>query len=360
MVASLLSYSESIDLAAAEDIAQESFSVALVDWRKKGIPSNTAGWIYTVCRNRAINYLKKSAHVILPDIDFTQEDFFAESPVEDPQLRLLFSCANPDLPPKSQVVVTLKYVAGLKVEAIARLFAMTLDGVDKILVRARQKLKADNLFREMDATALQSRLPIVTKIIYLIFNEGYRSSWGKELTREELCEEALTLNNALLKGALADEKTYALQALMMFNNARMKSRFDVQGEIVELEKQDRTLWNADLIAMATEFLDRSRGGAISTYHTEASIAYLHCTAISFEATPWPLIAKLYAQLLREHPNPFIEINYAIALFYAGETARAFALLDNLQRHPFFHQYFLLTAAIGKLCLLAGDDGKARQ
>jgi RNA polymerase sigma factor (sigma-70 family) len=359
MVALLVAYSKDIDFSTAEDIAQETFSVALNDWRQNGIPVNPAGWVYTVCRNKAVNQLRKLANTVSANPELPYEEAFRESPVEDPQLKLLFTCANPDLPPKSQVAITLKYVVGLKVDAIARLLGMTIDGIDKILVRARQKIKAANLLRDAPGGAWQSRLPIVTKIIYLIFNEGYRSSWGKELIREELCEEALTLNHALAKSDLATPATFALQALMLFNSARIKSRFDDRGEIIELEKQDRTLWDASLIELGTDFLDRSKDDALSSYHLEASIAYLHCTAKNFDSTPWPLIARLYEQLLRHYPNPFAEINYAISLFYSGDRSRALQILTALQQHPFFHQHFLLTVTLGKLYLLDGEQGRAK-
>jgi RNA polymerase sigma-70 factor (ECF subfamily) len=363
LVASLLSFSTDIDLAAAEDLVQESFSAALGDWNKNGVPANPSGWLYTVCRNKALNSVKK---LKASSISSNREQGYSlsdvEPVVEDQQLKLLFTCANPDLPPKSQVAITLKYVINLKVEAIARLLGMTIDGVDKILIRARQKIKAANLLREesLNSRVLKSRLSIVHKIIYLIFNEGYKSSWGKEIVREELCEEALILNHSLLKSGLSDKETMALQALMLLNSARTKSRFDIHGEIVELENQDRTLWDMRLIALASDYLEQSQDNVVSTYHIEASIAYLHCTAATFQSTQWPLIVKLYQQLLRDSPNPFVEMNYAIALFYSGHRRHAFQILTMLQQHPFLNQYFLLNAALGKLHLLNGDHSEAKK
>lgn len=363
LVASLLSFSSDIDIVYAEDIVQESFSSALIDWNKNGIPINPPGWLYTVCRNKALNELKK---IRLDSISATAEPTYqlseSTSVVEDQQLRLLFTCANPDLPPKSQVAITLKYVINLKVEAIARLLGLTIDGVDKILIRARQKIKSGNLLREapLNPVVLKSRLSIVHKIIYLIFNEGYKSSWGKEIVREELCEEALILSHSLLQSGLSDKETLALHALMLFNSARIKSRFDASGEIVELEKQDRSLWDSQLIILATDFLDQSRDEVISTYHIEASISYLHCVAPTFELTQWRLIVKLYEQLLHDNPNPFVEMNYAIALFYLGDREKAFQILHRLQQHPFLNQYFLLTAALGKLHWINGNGAEAKK
>lgn len=364
LVASLLAFSKDIDLATAEDIVQEAFSTALVEWQRNGTPVNQSGWMYTVCRNKALNHFKKlrTSSILLEMPGGKSEPGINESLLEDYQLKMLFACANPDLPPKSQVAITLKYVVNLKVEAIARLLGITVDGVDKILVRARQKIKSGSLLQEtsFNLEALKSRLSVVHKIIYLVFNEGYRSSWGKEIIREELCEEALLLSRSLLESGVANNDTLALHALMLFNSSRIRSRFNSAGEIIELENQDRSLWDANLIALAVDFLDRSRSDTISSYHIEASIAYLHCSAINFESTNWPLIVKLYQQLLHNNPNPFVEMNYAIALFYSGNSESAFMILKNLQQHPFLSQYFLLNAALGKLYLLSGDTKAAKK
>lgn len=357
LVATLLYISRDIDPAAAEDIVHDSFSEALVHWTKDGIPQNTNGWIYTVCRNKALNKIKKDKRLQFTDHDESTETvaiWSNESVIQDHQLKLLFACANPALPPKTQVVITLKYVVNLKVEAIASVLGMTVDGVDKLLVRARQKIKDEKiLFEEPTIDLLEQRVHVVHKVIYLIFNEGYKSSSGKEVIRKELCEEALILNKALLGSEVGTKETAALHALMLLNSARFDSRFDANG-IVELENQNRSLWNRDMIRLAYDFLKRSQTVDISSYHIEASIAYLHCNAADFNSTAWELIAKLYERLLETQPNPFVELNYAIALFYAGKRAEAISMLVELRKHPYMDQYSGLNAALGKFYYLERD------
>ena len=364
MVASLVYSSRDIDLETAEDIVQDSFSAALKDWALNGLPLNATGWLYKVCKNKALNKIRRDKRIQ----GYTEnrslhgvEIKFAETAFDDQQLKLLFACAHPDLTPKTQVVITLKYVANLKVEAIAKILAMTIDGVDKILLRARQKIKDEKiLLEEPVPSALKPRLPIVHKILYLIFNEGYKSSWGKEILREELCEEALLMTKGIIDSRLGNQETTALYALMLFNSARFKSRFGHSGELLDLEQQDRSLWNNDLIRLATDFLLLSRKEKLSTYHLEASIAFIHCTAKSFKTTDWTTIRQLYEQLLRGRPNPFVELNYAIALYYAGQKDRAFAILNELHRHPFLNQYCLLNITLGKFHHIEGNDAKAKQ
>src|SRR6478735_428492 len=148
MIASLLYSSSSIDPETAEDIVQDAFSSALLDWKQKGIPLNPAGWIYKVCRNKALNKIKKDKIVQNYSEQTTHDSIeikFSESVLDDQQLKLLFACAHPDLSPKIQVVITLKYVINLKVDAIAKVLALGIDGVDKILVRARKKIETDKI-----------------------------------------------------------------------------------------------------------------------------------------------------------------------------------------------------------------------
>jgi RNA polymerase sigma-70 factor (ECF subfamily) len=364
MVGSLLYFSRDIDLETAEDLVQDSFSSALTDWRINTIPANPAGWIFRVCRNKALNKIKegkKFRNLFAAEEFPSGEPARSESAFDDPQLKLLFACAHPDLSPKTQVVITLKYVANLKVEAIAKILDMSVDGVEKLLFRARQKIRDEKiLLEEPSLPALKTRVSIVHKIIYLIFNEGYKSSWGKEILREELCEEALLMNRALLKSGIGNKDTAALNALMLFNAARFKARFNAAGELLDLEEQDRSLWNRNLINFACEYLIQSGGEGVSAYHYEASIACLHCKAEIFGATDWPAITKLYLNLLKINPNPFVELSYAIALYYSGEKEKAFKIVNELQKGPFLNQYYLLNATLGKMHFLEGNRQKAKE
>jgi RNA polymerase sigma-70 factor (ECF subfamily) len=281
--------------------------------------------------------------------------------LDDQQLKLLFACAHPDLSPKVQVVITLKYVLNLKVDAIAAVLGMSIDGIDKMLLRSRQKIREQNIIFSLPAiSSLKSRLPIVHKIIYLIFNEGYKSVSGKELVREELCEEALLMNKEILDKRLGDPSTAALQALMLFNAARLKARFGPNGDLRDLEEQDRSLWNKELIFLGTTFFKQSRTTILSTYHFEASIAYLHCNGKDFHSTDWMSISRLYNHLVAINPNPFVELNAAIALYYAGNCKEALARLYELAENSLMQKYYLLNATLGKIHYLEGNHTKARE
>jgi RNA polymerase sigma-70 factor (ECF subfamily) len=362
MIAYLLYYFRDLDIETAEDIVQDAFSAALTSWKNETIPANGSAWLFKVCKHKALNKLKEEKKIQSFSINEENnpvEIKFFDAAIDDQQLKLLFACAHPELSPKVQVVITLKYVINLKVEAIAKILGMSIDGIDKLLVRAKQKIRKEKiLLDEPHLDTLQLRLPVVHKILYLIFNEGYKSSWGNQLIREELCEEALLMTKELLDNNISNDETKALYALMLFNSARFRSRFSASGELLDLEEQDRNTWNKDLILLGTSFLSQSRNDVVSSYHIEASIAYLHCIAESFAATDWLTITGLYQKLLHQNPNPFVELNYAIALYYTGEKEKAFTILHMLHRNSFMHQFYLLNITLGKMYLMEKDHSTA--
>jgi RNA polymerase sigma-70 factor (ECF subfamily) len=361
IVATLFSQYQEVPLETIEDIVQDGFAAALTAWKAEALPGNPGGWVFTVCRNKLINRIREEMNRWLRLKQQTDVAGDAEPAPADLPVKLLFACAHPDVSPKVQVVLTLKYVANLKVDAIAAALGMSTDAIEKMLFRVRKKIREEGILLTDPGPGMNaSRLPTVHKIIYLIFNEGYKSSSGDEVVNEDLCEEALLLAKELLDHRLGDTNTSALYALMLFNAARLRARIGASGELLDLDQQDRRLWNQPMIGLACDHFRQAREGRLSTYHYEAAIAWLHCTASSFAATDWALISRLYLRLLRMNPNPFVELNYAIALYFAGTRTKAFELMHALLQQPFLHQYFLLNAALGKCYLLEGDGERARE
>jgi len=362
MVTAMLQFSRDLDLDTAEDLVQDAFYSALSTWALTGIPDNPAGWVYKVSRNNALNFLKRSRSFKNPFGEDQAIDEVTEpndDPFDDNRMYLLFACAHPRLSSKMQVVITLKYVANLRGESLARALGMTVDGIDKVLSRAKCLIRMENLFlKGPTPQQLKTRLPIVHKIIYLIFNEGYRAGSGKDIIREDLCEESLIMTKSLLDNHICNDDTAALYALLLFNAARLRARLTVSGELLDLEEQDRALWDSDLIALGHYYFTQSQiRGEVSSYHYEAAIAYLHSQAKSFADTDWTTITQLYTKLLHGNPNPFVSLSYAIALYYDGQKPSAFGVLEGL-RKTFLEQYYLLHVALGKLYLLEGEHDKS--
>ena len=261
---------------------------------------------------------------------------------------MLMACCHPHITPKAQVVLALKYVSNLKVENIALQFGAELEAIEKMLYRARQKIKSEALILSANLYGYSAeRLSVVHKVIYLIFNEGYKQPGEKISQGKMMCEDALMLNKFLFDSPVCNSETKALQALMLFNIARFDARFDAQGNAVELEYQDRSLWDHSLIQLAHLLLTESEDSAFSPYHLEAAIACVHCAAQKFEDTDWSAICKYYEVLLKVYPSPFAEINYAVALQYNHQNEKAFRILMDLHRNPYFNKLPILAISIRK-------------
>jgi RNA polymerase sigma factor (sigma-70 family) len=351
LISLMLQRFRSLSIKSAEDIVQETFADAALYWPKQGIPENPAGWLYQTCKNKSINLLKKNAKTtdlsLAKTVSIDAEEI-AEHGFKDAQLLMLMACCHPHLTPKTQVVLALKYVANLKVENIALQLGAELDAIEKMLYRARQKIKSEALILSTNGDAYsKERLSIVYKVIYLIFNEGYKQSGEKISQGKMMCEDALMLNKFLFDSPLCNSETKALQALMLFNIARFDARFDADGNPVELEYQNRNNWNAFLIQLAHRLLTESEDSYFSPYHLEAAIACVHCAAKKFEATDWATICKYYEVLLKIYPSPFAEINYAVALQYNHQNEKALHILMELHRNPYFNKMPILEISIQK-------------
>jgi RNA polymerase sigma-70 factor (ECF subfamily) len=281
---------------------------------------------------------------------------YAHQEVQDDVLRLLFVCADPAIPPESQLVLALKTLCGFSTEEIALRLFQTTDAVHKRLQRARTRLREHAEVQSIDPARVHS----VLHMLYLLFNEGYSSAQPDRVIRRELCDEALRLVLMLLEdpaGALPE--TDALVALMCFHAARFAARVDGMGGLLLLEAQDRSLWDRELVERGVEHLRRSaRGETVSRYHVEAGIAAEHALAPSYAETNWEEIVRLYDVLERIAPSPLNVLNRAIALAEWQGPAAGLAAIEALDAPSWLRDYYLWDAALGELCRRCGDRDRA--
>lgn len=352
MVIALAKYTGLKDLATAEDIVQEAFAEAARTWDTK-LPDRPEAWLYRVCRNIALNKLRKDRYFETRQVDENafsyQVDHLFESGDEDDQLRMLLACTHPNFSPKNQVIFALRYVAGFRIEQVANILGSPADTISKTLLRMREMIVKENINFESDvAKATPAQKEILVKMVYLMFSEGSKTSGGRSILNLELCEDALGLGLAIAESrALSSPDVHALIALMLFNLSRFEARFDDHGDIVELENQDRSLWNREMIKVGVHHITQA-GDGTSSYHLEAAIAWLHVSAPSFAATDWKKIATVYDKLIAINDSPFVRMNRAIALFYAGDVLTALHQLKKLGESAFMQQHYLFHMALGKV------------
>jgi RNA polymerase sigma-70 factor (ECF subfamily) len=333
---------------AAEEALHEAFAAAAERWPREGVPGNPYAWLVSTGRFRTIDRWRRQARLAAaaPELaalaDPACEPALPEE-IQDDELRLIFTCCHPALPPDAQIALTLREVGGLTTEEIARAYLTRPPVIGQRIVRAKAKIRDEALPYEVPGRAeLPVRLQSVLRVIYLIFNEGYSATAGPGLTREDLCTEAIRLGR-MVAALLPDPEALGLLALMLLHEARRAARADAAGDLVLLEDQDRTLWNRAQITEADRLIERSFATrSIGPYLLQASIAATHAEADSVAGTNWDRIVGLYDLLLRLDPSPVAALNRAAALGQrdgpqAGLTAVDAALRQGgLDAYPLAH------------------------
>lgn len=355
------------DIGLAEEIAQDALVEALEHWPAEGIPDNAAAWLMRTARNGALDWLRQRAlharkqselgadadargdHVV-PDFSDTLDE---KDNYGDEMLRLVFTACHPVLPRESQVVLTLKLIAGLTTQEIARAFVMQEATIAQRIVRAKRALSEARVPYEVPGPeAIAGRLSAVLEVIYLIFNEGYSATTGEDWMRPGLCEEALRLGRMLAHIAPLESEVHGLVALMEIQSSRLHARIDSRGEPILLMDQDRRLWNRLLIGRGLSALRAARalGTPAGKYEIQARIAACHAEALRSEDTDWNRIVSLYDELNQATPSPIVELNRAVAIGMALGPAQALIVVDDLVRGGALKEYPLLAAARADLLI----------
>ena len=328
-------------IGLAEECVQEAFAVALERWPASPPPS-PVGWLITTARRRAIDRMRRDAtraareEQAMPEPD---EPITESAPVSDERLRLIFTCCHPALAPTAQVALTLRLLGGLTCAEIARAFLVPETTMQQRLVRAKGKIRDAGIpYRVPEAGELPARLHTVLAVVYLIFNEGHLASAGDELSRSELCTEAIRLARALYELMPDEPEVLGVLALLLLADSRRAARTS-DGELVPLGDQDRSRWDRGQIdeghALVRRCLARNQPGP---YQLQAAIQAVHADATVASATDWSQIVQLYEQLLAISPSPIAALNRAVAIGELEGPAAALALVDALalDHYHLFH------------------------
>lgn len=350
------------DFDLAEEALHEAFRSAVEQWPQGGVPDNPRAWLVSAGRFKAIDNLRRQRRfqpldeqVELPD----ESDAEGGELLEDDRLRLIFTCCHPALASDAQVALTLREVCDLSTEEIARAFLSSPSTLAQRIVRAKAKIRDARIPYEVPGRSeLPERLEAVLRVVYLVFNEGYFASSGDSLTRSQLSDEAIRLGRLLLE-LLPEPEVQGLLALMLLHESRRAARSGVDGEVILLEAQDRSLWSRELIAEGEALvLQALHSRRFGPYSLQAAIAAVHAEAASLEETDWVQIVGLYDELLRLNPSPVIELNRAVALAMRDGPEAGLAQVDRLLASGELDNYHLAHAARADLLRRLGRREQA--
>jgi len=354
------------DVGLAADAVQDAFVEAIEHWRDGTLPPSPGGWLATTARRKAIDRLRRAragqqklALLAATATETCAEGVEGSESADDELLGMVFACCHPALPRESQIALTLRAACGLTTAEIAAAFLVGEPAMTQRLLRARKALRAAHAdMRIPDPDQLADRLAEVLAVVYLVFNEGYLASAGRQPARRDLAAQAVSLTRLLHRLMPREPEVLGLLALLLLHESRAATRFDGWGRLVRLADQDRARWNRALIAEATGLLDRAlalRGPG--PYQVQAAIAALHAEAPDYERTDWSQIRLLYDRLQALTPSPVVLLNRAVATRYVVGPEAALAeitpLAADLDGYRLFHalQAGLLTGL--------GRDDEAR-
>ena len=368
------------DWDLAEDCLQDAFARALASWPVDGIPNSPGAWLTTVAKNRAIDQLRRAAAerraVRGAGVERELEQLAAEGDQVDEEsqahdrLALLFTCCHPALAADARVALALRTVVGMTVAEIARAFLVSESTMDKRLVRARAKIKNAGIpFRVPPVELWPERTPVVLAVLYLLFAEGYSSTESERFVREPIAREAIRLQRLLLvadadASAAPDPEIAGLLALMLFQHARRRARATESGELVVLEDQDRSLWDAEELVDGQLALERATRLLVAAdqqpgpYYLQAAIASRHAVAPSYDNTDFERIVSLYDLLAVTAPSPVVDLNRAVAIAMARGPAAGLELVERLTESGVLENYYLLHATRADLLRRLARDEEA--
>ncbi|HEX9033492.1 MAG TPA: sigma-70 family RNA polymerase sigma factor [Streptosporangiaceae bacterium] len=359
------------DLDAAEECVQDAYVSALDAWARQGIPRNPGAWLTTAARHRALDSLRRDRTLraklpllVVPGAESGPEtgpDQDSEV-IADDRLRLIFTCCHPALAREAQVALTLRLVCGLSTAEIARAFVVSEPTMAARVTRAKKKIATARIaYRVPEAAELPDRLDAVLTVLHLLYTTGHTDPAGSELVRPELVERAIALAR-MLRDLMPDEPEAAgLLALLLITDARRATRTDEQGNLLLLEQQDRTRWDAAAIAEGGALvIEALRGGRPGRFALQAAIAAVHAEAPSYAATDWPQLAMLYDRLLRTWPSPVVALNRAVVTSMTSGPESALAEIAALEQDGRLDGYRYLPSTKADLLRRLGRRAEARQ
>ncbi len=348
---------------ACEDAVQEALVAASRQWPQDGRPRNPLGWLITTASRRLVEGWRSESARRRREERYALEDPGAPGPgsAHDDTLPLLFLCCHPALTPTAQVALTLRALGGLTTAEIARALLVPEPTVAQRISRAKSRIRAAGAhFVEPTDEEVAERLPAVLRTLYLVFTEGHTASSGPSLQRVELSTEAIRLARQLRAQLPHEGEVAGLLALMLLTDARLPARTTRHGALVPLAEQDRSRWDADMVAEGVALLSEVLPRAVpGPFQLEAAIAAVHDEAPSAEQTDWEQVLALYDVHTLVAPGPMVTLGRVVAVAEVRGPAVGLAELDVVATDPALVGHYRVDVVRAHLLDRLGDRDGAR-
>jgi RNA polymerase sigma-70 factor (ECF subfamily) len=142
----LVSYAQRIlgDVEKARDVVQDTF-MRLCRQDPAAVSAQLSAWLYTVCRNRAFDVLRREKRMVAADPELPDR---TRDPMPNPETVL--SCRRlaldieswlSDLPPRQEEVIRLKFMDGLSYKEIAAVTGNSVSNVGYLIHAGMKRLR---------------------------------------------------------------------------------------------------------------------------------------------------------------------------------------------------------------------------
>lgn len=328
-------------LEKIEDVVQDAFLKAMQVWGYKEVPKNPTAWLLRVANNGLIDLLRKEqrvqqhdeAHHLLSELSEREKEMSLDTTLNDSQLKMIFACCNPSLSAEYQLILSLKLIGGFSNKEISRALLKKEDTIAKSFTRAKKKFKESVKTLEIPIEmGLSSRIHLVLKVIYLLFTEGYTASGGAVIIKRDMCYEAIRLALLMTQNKTTNtSEVHGLIALMCFHISRFDARMNDRNELIDLEHQDRSKYNKELIEIGTEHfrISESKPSTNPSYYLQAAVSFQYSSASSFTATNWDAVLELYDLQLKYSYSPMVRLNRIVPFYKVHGAAKGLEELTTL-------------------------------
>ena len=359
-------------LEKIEDVVQDAFLKAMKVWSYQEVPDKPTAWLLRVANNGLIDVFRKDKKlqegevfdILSKHSESNEKEISLQNSIHDCQLKMIFACCNPALSSEYQIILSLKLIGGFSNKEISRTLLKKEETVAKSFTRAKQQFRAKVKTLEIPIEmGLTSRISLVLKVIYLLFTEGYTASTGEVIIKKDICYEAIRLALLLTENSSTNiSEVHGLIALMCFHTSRFEARVNEKGELVDMEHQDRSKYDQELIRLGMQHfhIAKNKNSQNPLYFLQSAVSYYYSNAKTFEGIDWKSILEIYDVQLKYSYSPIIRLNRIVPYYKVHGAKKGLIALEDLYKDIDLKNNSLYYSIKGQLLIELDKKNNAKQ